>query len=249
MKQNRFVKLSLTTLLLCSTSYAAHSSTLSLIRGTETHLTGSLVDIQVNYSADTPAGITGYLTSSGLVTGATPIPVERVQYDLLNNTGNDTIHSFTVNYAPGTAVVGALDPQGFYDSAGTKQTYWGGVAYMTLFDSGYGTYNYNIANGGEWSIDYQADHVTWTQVGNGFFADTATGDTNFGFNPTFSLDFAAGTTLGLMPASVTGYQVTGAPVNSSGQVLSAVPAVPVPAAIWLFGSGLFGLIGVARRRA
>jgi len=28
-----------------------------------------------------------------------------------------------------------------------------------------------------------------------------------------------------------------------------VPAVPVPAAVWLFGSGLIGLVGVARRRA
>jgi hypothetical protein len=26
-------------------------------------------------------------------------------------------------------------------------------------------------------------------------------------------------------------------------------AVPVPAAVWLFGSGLLGLIGVARRKA
>ena len=26
------------------------------------------------------------------------------------------------------------------------------------------------------------------------------------------------------------------------------PAVPVPAAVWLFGSGLLGLVGVARRR-
>jgi hypothetical protein len=28
----------------------------------------------------------------------------------------------------------------------------------------------------------------------------------------------------------------------------AVSAVPVPAAIWLFGSGLIGLVGVARRK-
>jgi len=26
------------------------------------------------------------------------------------------------------------------------------------------------------------------------------------------------------------------------------PAVPVPAAVWLFGSGLLGLVGVARRK-
>ena len=29
---------------------------------------------------------------------------------------------------------------------------------------------------------------------------------------------------------------------------AGIPAVPVPAAIWLFGSGLIGLIGVARRK-
>ena len=37
-------------------------------------------------------------------------------------------------------------------------------------------------------------------------------------------------------------------VDRSGQVEFAVAAVPVPAAVWLFGSGLLGLIGVARRK-
>jgi len=35
----------------------------------------------------------------------------------------------------------------------------------------------------------------------------------------------------------------------SGDVGSATPAVPVPAAVWLFGSGLLGLVGVARRKS
>ncbi len=43
-----------------------------------------------------------------------------------------------------------------------------------------------------------------------------------------------------------------APAGGSGYFdsISAtqVPAVPVPAAVWLFGSGLLGLVGVARRR-
>jgi hypothetical protein len=30
--------------------------------------------------------------------------------------------------------------------------------------------------------------------------------------------------------------------------LDAVSAVPIPAAVWLFGSGLLGLIGIARRK-
>jgi len=30
--------------------------------------------------------------------------------------------------------------------------------------------------------------------------------------------------------------------------LTTTPAVPIPAAVWLFGSGLLGLIGIARRK-
>ncbi|VAW65853.1 hypothetical protein MNBD_GAMMA11-3437, partial [hydrothermal vent metagenome] len=30
--------------------------------------------------------------------------------------------------------------------------------------------------------------------------------------------------------------------------LSVVSAVPLPTAVWLFSSGLFGLIGIARRK-
>ncbi len=36
--------------------------------------------------------------------------------------------------------------------------------------------------------------------------------------------------------------------SASGQFLTAPAAVPVPAAGWLFGSGLMGLLGVARRK-
>lgn len=41
----------------------------------------------------------------------------------------------------------------------------------------------------------------------------------------------------------------GIEVSFSGQGLYAVvPAIPIPAAIWLFASGLIGLIGIARRK-
>lgn len=40
--------------------------------------------------------------------------------------------------------------------------------------------------------------------------------------------------------------VLGAPFQMN--ITSTVSAVPVPAAVWLFGSGLMGLVGVARRR-
>ena len=138
MIQNHLVKLTLSSLLLITASFSA--SALTLIRGTETHLNGSLGDVQVNYVDDAtfPVSLPG--CPAGLVTGAS-IPVKRVQYDLLNNAGNGSIFTFRVDYTPGTTVIGAADPQGFYDSAGVKQTYWGGLAYATLFDNGFGTYN------------------------------------------------------------------------------------------------------------
>jgi hypothetical protein len=36
--------------------------------------------------------------------------------------------------------------------------------------------------------------------------------------------------------------------DNSDRPLVGVSAIPVPAAAWLFGSGLLGLIGVARRK-
>lgn len=56
-------------------------------------------------------------------------------------------------------------------------------------------------------------------------------------------------------ASITGFDDTAAnfslTLNQNGQALSfssSASAVPVPAAVWLFGTGLVGLIGIARRK-
>lgn len=38
-------------------------------------------------------------------------------------------------------------------------------------------------------------------------------------------------------------------VGYNGEGSLKIPGVPVPAAVWLFGSGLLGLVGIARRRA
>ena len=47
--------------------------------------------------------------------------------------------------------------------------------------------------------------------------------------------------------------VTGNPTGSSGGsytvAMAALTPVPVPASVWLFGSGLLGLVGVTRRKA
>jgi len=48
-------------------------------------------------------------------------------------------------------------------------------------------------------------------------------------------------------SAATAYTMSG--VYYDNLSLTGTPAVPVPAALWLFGSGLLGLIGVARRRS
>ena len=42
------------------------------------------------------------------------------------------------------------------------------------------------------------------------------------------------------------FDITSVTVDSF--VPTPVAAVPVPAAVWLFGSGLLGLVGIARRK-
>jgi len=37
--------------------------------------------------------------------------------------------------------------------------------------------------------------------------------------------------------------------NASQITFGSASVVPVPAAVWLFGSGLLGLLGIARRKA
>jgi len=44
------------------------------------------------------------------------------------------------------------------------------------------------------------------------------------------------------------FNANGELINLEGAVIQDLSAVPVPAAVWLFGSGLLGLIGVARRK-
>jgi hypothetical protein len=51
--------------------------------------------------------------------------------------------------------------------------------------------------------------------------------------------------------TVQSYIVGGASLSSSGQLVltaNSTTAVPLPPAVWLFGSGLLGLVGVSRRR-
>ena len=82
----------------------------------------------------------------------------------------------------------------------------------------------------------------WRQFGGDIYGET--GNTVLAFSFDFTAD--TGTSL-LISGSYTDSDFLDAPISSSTVV--SVSAVPVPAAVWLFGSGLISLIGVARRKA
>jgi len=96
-----------------------------------------------------------------------------------------------------------------------------------------------------WGLTVNA--ISRVDLSTGAWAGNADGVANVicgvdcGDGDTFTLSYSA-----TVPG--TGLSGKGGGVGYSLFMTGTVSAVPVPAAIWLFGSGLFGLAGVARRR-
>ncbi len=79
---------------------------------------------------------------------------------------------------------------------------------------------------------------------------TLTGSDNFILG--LSIDNGANwlTDSNVASAGINAYTVSFETGNNIIQVdVQVIPAIPVPAAVWLFGSGLLGLVGIARRKA
>jgi len=81
----------------------------------------------------------------------------------------------------------------------------------------------------------------WRQFGGDIYGET--GSSVLGF----SFDFTAGAGASLLiSGSYTDSNFLDASISSSTLATASVLPTPVPAAVWLFGSGLLGLIGTAR---
>ena len=78
-------------------------------------------------------------------------------------------------------------------------------------------------------------------MGAGAAAIVTCDTVNCAVGESFTLDYSA-----VVPSG--GFSGVAYQLHLSGTIGTAPPAVPVPAAVWLFGSGLLGLVGVARRR-
>lgn len=101
----------------------------------------------------------------------------------------------------------------------------------------------SITGGSGGTVDMSAWNVTWNGIASipliQNSASIACSTASCSDTSTYTLDGA----FTVNGAGFTGVAYT---VHLEGAVASA--AVPVPAAVWLFGSGLLGLAGVARRR-
>ncbi len=100
------------------------------------------------------------------------------------------------------------------------------------YNAGTGSFNGNITIGSLLTADF-------TQLS---IYDLAGGDYQFFGDVTY--------TGGSMMGNLTTGRIGGvANANSVIAKLGQITVVPVPAALWLFGSGLLGLAGIARRKA
>ena len=206
---------------------------LSFTRGTASTVGSE----QFSSSTDTNTS-TEFLTAPNTITTGFSTLEHRVQYDIITaNAGS--LNTWTVHYDPSLAsgIIGATVPTGFVTSGGTAVT-TGGLAVTTLFNSGFGVYNYNP--GSTWTIDYEADHITFAGVpdvslpsgaGVGELLPTAN-------LPSFDIEFNPNIPFGVVPADVVFDDQSG-----SGTVTG--PVVPEPSSLSLI---LVGTAIMACRR-
>ena len=97
-------------------------------------------------------------------------------------------------------------------------------------------------------VEISKDNILWHAVGKVFGSTSGVDIDAFGFGV---LDFFSFVRLtdDAAEGATTGSTV-GADIDSVGAITSAPPvnAVPVPAAVWLFGTALVGFVGLSRRR-
>ena len=97
----------------------------------------------------------------------------------------------------------------------------------------------NVGGGDSDLGDYTASG--WRQFGGDLFGEEGSAVLAFSF------DFTAGSGGSLLASgSYTDSSFMDVAISSS--TVATVSAVPVPAGVWLFGSGLLGLLGVAKKK-
>jgi hypothetical protein len=83
----------------------------------------------------------------------------------------------------------------------------------------------------------------------GRFDISVHGDRGFGFDPVSFTIVASGDSIDSYTTALTnkGFLFSAKLAKEAPMAFIATSAIPIPAAAWLFGSGLIGLVGIARR--
>jgi hypothetical protein len=142
----------------------------------------------------------------------------------------------------GTEITSIDSPFLFYANTGMHQT----TSPVTIVsDNGTGHVLLNFSGWG----------VTWNGIPNiPLGGDVTQGDTglaslvcgtNCAFGDTFSLTYTAHVPVG----DISGFGGIYYGLHLEGMIGPAPLPTPIPAAIWLFGTGLIGLFGIAKRRS
>ncbi len=146
---------------------------------------------------------------------------------------NGAIGNWMMNFSGGVSVDNIMD----LVSLNVSSSATGGTLTVTLTDTDFS----NLSS-------FHVGGTTGGSVTFNVYNDSTLVATYSSSNPSFSTDIASLTSTGSV-TSIEAVITHGAGVVLSSFDANVTSAVPVPAAFWLLGSGLMGLIGIRRRVA
>lgn len=155
-----------------------------------------------------------------------------------------------------TTATDSLSGTGSVDSSGQLTLNYSGDLTVLLFPAGSNTVALTVTE----TLDGSLSGNTWTAAGTGNWQLNSCSDvgsaTLCGYLGTLPLDNSMTnvsgsfdvTTGGVITSDVNFTTPATFTMNATDTLSPTVSPVPLPAAAWLFGSGLLGLAGTARRR-